>query len=414
MLGTLGVEMQITAVGWQVYRLTGRELDLGLIGLAQFAPFALLFLVSGMAADRFSRVRIVALCVSLQTACAAAFLAITLSGNARFELIFAVLIVLGVGRAFQQPAQQSIIPVLVPREHFANAIAWSSSGLQMARIFGPTAAGIMIAISDAAGGDEVPVYVVVTVFFLASAFLAFLIRTSGQVLSKDPVSIGSLLVGLRFIRSRQVILGAVGLDLFAVLFGGAVALLPVFAKDILDVGAEGFGLLRSALTLGGFCCALFLTQRPLRRRTGATLLTCVTVFGLSVIVFGGSTSFWLSLSALFVMGAADTVSVFIRNNLVQIITPEDMLGRVSAVNGVFVGASNELGEFESGVTAHWFGTVPAVILGGVATIAVAAIFAWRMPLLRRVDSLDPEDLIRRYRNPQGRMAAATTARSIPD
>ena len=399
-LGVLAVEMQITAIGWQVYRLTGRELDLGLIGLAQFAPFALLFLVSGIAADRFPRVRIMILCVSVQGLCAAAFLAITLTGNARFDLIFAILIVLGIGRAFQAPAQQSIIPILVPREHLANGIAWNASGLQMARIVGPTLAGIMIAVSAAAGGEETPVYALVTVLFAVSLILATLIRSSTQAISKAPVTVETLLAGLRFIRSRQVILGAIGLDLFAVLFGGAVALLPVFAKDILDVGAEGFGILRSALTCGGFFTALYLTQRPVARLAGAKLLISVAVFGVSVIVFGLSEIFWLSLVALFVMGVADAVSVFIRNNLVQIITPDEMLGRVSAVVGVFVGASNEVGEFESGVTAHWWGTVPAVIVGGSATVAVAAVFAWTLPQLRRVDSLNPAELISRYRDPE--------------
>ena len=397
--GTLAVEMQITAVGWQVYRLTGRELDLGLVGLAQFAPFALLFLVTGMVADRFSRVRIMVVCVFIQTLCAGSFFAITLTGNATFGLIFSILIVLGLGRAFQTPAQQSIIPVLVPREDVANAIAWNSSGLQMARIIGPTIAGILIAVGDATGVDEVPVYALVTVLFLAATLLALFIRSRAQVTSRAPISLDTLLAGLRFIRSRQIILGAIGLDLFAVLFGGAIALLPVFAKDILDVGAEGFGVLRSAFTFGGFLGALILTQRPITRRAGARLLSAVAVFGAAVIVFGLSEIFWLSMAALFVMGLSDAISVFIRNNLVQIITPDDMLGRVSAVNGVFIGASNELGEFESGVTAHWWGTVPAVVVGGAVTVAVAAAFTWAMPQLRRVDSLDPNELIRRYRDP---------------
>ena len=398
--GTLAVEMQITAIGWQVYRLTGRELDLGLVGLAQFAPFALLFLVTGVVADRFSRVRIMILCVFVQTLCAGSFFAITLTGNASFGLIFAILIVLGIGRAFQAPAQQSIIPVLVPRAHVANAIAWNSSGMQMARIIGPTIAGILIAVGAATGVDEVPVYGIVTVLFVVATGLALFIRSRAQVTSTAPISVDTLLAGLRFIKSRQVILGAIGLDLFAVLFGGAIALLPVFAKDILGVGAEGFGALRSAFTFGGFLCALILTQRPITRHAGKMLLGAVTVFGAAVVVFGLSTAFWLSLAALFVMGSADAVSVFIRNNLVQIITPDEMLGRVSAVNGVFIGASNELGEFESGVTAHWWGTVPAVVVGGLATIGVAVVFTWAMPQLRRVDSLDPNELIRRYRDPE--------------
>ena len=398
-LGVLAIEMQVTTVGWQVYRITGRELDLGLVGLAQFAPFALLFLVSGILADRLPRVRIMAGCLFVQTLCAAGFLVLTLSDDTRFELIFAVLVVLGIARAFLLPAQQSIIPVLVPAEHLANAIAWSSSGLQMAKILGPTIAGIMIAIGAATGMDEGPGYAIVTGIMVVAFGLALFIRSPGQILSTAPLTIDTLLAGLRFIRSRQVILGAIGLDLFAVLFGGAIALLPVFAKDILGVGAEGFGILRSAFTFGGFVTAITLTQLPVRRHAGVLLLFVVALFGVGVIVFGASENFWLSLAALFVMGAADGISVFIRNNLVQVITPPDLLGRVSAVNGVFLGASNELGEFESGVTAHWWGTVPAVVIGGGVTIAVAVLFAWRMPQLRSVDSLDPRALIERYRDP---------------
>lgn len=396
----LAIEMQITAVGWQVYRITGEALDLGLVGLAQFGPLAALFLVTGMVADRFPRVRILAICIFVQALCATAFLAMTLSGIGRFDLIFLILLVFGIARAFQQPASQSVIPTLVPRDIMANAIAWGSSGMQMARIAGPAVAGIMIAAGTVAGVHEVPVYALATVLFIVATVLSALIRTGGQLISKAPVTIETLLVGLRFIRSRQVILGAVGLDLFAVLFGGAVALLPIYAKDILQVGAEGFGILRSVFMVGAFLAALYLTQRPLRRHAGPTLLICVAVFGLGVIVFGASQNFWLSLAALAIMGTADSISVFIRNNLVQIITPEDMLGRVSAVTGVFVGASNELGEFESGVTAHWWGTVPAVIVGGVATVVVVGIFTLTMPKLRSVDSLDPDELIRRYRNPE--------------
>lgn len=400
LLALTAAEIQITTVGWQVYRLTGEPLDLGFIGLAQFLPFALLFLVSGMVADRFSRIRILTCCIALQTLCATAFFLLDYGGTASFSTMLAVLVLLGIARAFALPAQQAVIPSLVPDRDLPNAIAWNSSGNQACRIAGPTIAGILIAVLDAGGMGEGPIYALVAAMFFASTVLTLLIRSKPRTGPVAPVTISNLMAGLHFIGTRQVILGAIGLDLFAVLFGGVTALLPVFARDILDVGAEGFGLLRSSFTVGALLGALLLTQRPIRTRAGLKLLLAVATFGAGSIVFGLSTSFWLSMAALFVMGAADSISVFVRLNLVQIITPDDMRGRVSAVNGVFIGASNELGEFESGVTAHWWGTVPAVVVGGAATCLVAALFAMVFRDLRRVDTLDAEDLIRRYRNPR--------------
>lgn len=397
--GILATEMLVTTVGWQVYRLTASELNLGLIGLAQFAPFALLFLVSGVAADRLPRMRIILGCVSLQTICAGALLWGTWSGQIDFPIILAILVLFGITRAFQAPAQMAIVPNLVPSHDLANAIAWSSSGFQMARIIGPTIAGLLIAFGAARGEDEFFVYVLAVITFLLATILAALVHKPVQVVSSAPITVGNILAGFKFIASRQVIFGAIGLDLFAVLFGGAIALLPVYATEILNVGADGFGILRSAFTAGGFLGALYMTQMPVRRHAGIKLLFAVGTFGLGVTIFGLSEIFWLSLAALMVMGLADSVSVFVRQNLVQIITPDEMRGRVSAVTAVFIGASNELGEFESGVTAHWWGTVPAVVVGGVATMTVAVSFAWLFPKLRQVDSLDPDDLIRKYRDP---------------
>ncbi len=396
-LALVAVEMQITTVGWQVYRLTGRELDLGLIGLAQFAPFALLFLISGLVADRVPRLRILAVCLAVQMICAAVFLFLARAG-ASFDTMLIVLVVLGIARAFQMPALAAVVPTLVPPGVLANAIAWSSSGNQMARIVGPTIAGLGIAAGDSLGMSETPVYSAVVALFGSALGLMLLVRSRGQVLNRDPVSIATLTLGLRFICKRQVLLGAIGLDLLAVLFGGAIALLPVYARDILNVGSEGFGLLRSSYTVGGLACALILTQRPIRRHAGAKLLFAVALFGASITIFGLSSSFPLSLAALFVMGSADAISVYVRSNLVQIITPDEMRGRVGAVNGVFIGASNELGEFESGLTAHWWGAVPAVVVGGALTLGIALLFAAAFPKLRRVDSLDPDDLVRRYRD----------------
>ena len=399
-LGLLAIEMMITTVGWQVFRITGRPLDLGLVGLAQFAPFAALFLVSGIVADRVPRMLIIRSCIGLQTVCAIGLFWLTLTRTDSFPIILALLVLFGVSRAFQSPAQQAILPNLVPKEDLANAIAWSTSGFTLSRVVGPTLAGLLIALAAATGQNEVSIYGIVVVVFIAATLMAWNVRTPVQIVSRDRVNIANLLAGFRFIASRKVILGAISLDLFAVLFGGAIALLPVYATDILNVGAEGFGILRSAFTFGAFLGALYMTQRPITQRAGIKLLIAVGAFGTGVIVFGLSELFWLSLGALVVMGMSDAVSVFVRQNLVQIITPDDMRGRVSAVSSVFIGASNELGEFESGVTAHWWGTVPAVVIGGGATVAVAFGFAWLFPQLRSVNSLDADDLVRRYRYPR--------------
>lgn len=390
-LGSIGVEIQITGVSWQVYTLTGKPLALGLVGLAQFAPFLLLFLLAGAAADRFQRTKILGTCIALQAICSLLLGLSTLLGIAHFPLILSILVLIGIARAFQSPAQQAIVPLLVPGELFANAIAWTSSGSQLARIGGPALAGGLLIL-----GQEW-VYATALSCFVASAIMTFLIRTPSQFVSRTRPSWSTLLAGFTFIRSRQVILGAIALDLFAVLLGGATALLPIYAVDILQVGEVGFGSLRAAHMIGAFSCALYLTQRPIRRRAGVTLLSTVAIFGAAIVLFGVSTTFWLSLCALGVMGASDAISMFIRSNLVQIITPDDMRGRVSAINAVFIGASNELGEFESGITAAWLGVVPAVVCGGLGTMIVTGFFAWLMPQLRQVDSLEHDALIKRYR-----------------
>ena len=389
-LGVLAIEMQITALSWQVYQLTGKALDLGLVGLAQFMPFLMLFLISGSVADRYQRKKIMSICVAIQTLCALAFFIMTITGNANFLAIFTILIFLGIARAFQSPAQSAIVPLLVPKEHFANAIAWTSSGFQMARIAGPGIAGIIII------AGEQWVYGTAIILFVFSTIFTLMVKTNTQIISHVPVTIENILEGLKFALKRQIIIGSIGLDLFAVLLGGATALLPIFATDILNVGPAGFGALRATHMIGALIGALTLTQYPISRHAGKKLLSTVAIFGLGIIVFGISTSFWLSLSALFILGAADSVSVFIRNNLVQIITPDNMRGRVSAVSAVFIGASNELGELESGVTAHFWGVVPAVIIGGIGTVFISGLFAMIFPQLREVDSLNHDDLVRKY------------------
>jgi MFS family permease len=390
-ISSLALEMQITAVSWQVYQLTGDPLHLGLVGLAQFAPFPLLFLVAGAAADRIPRIRILQSTIAVQLLCAVAFFAATVGNRGTLPAIFSILILLGIARAFQAPVRPAILPILVPKEHFANAVAWSSTGSQIARIGGPALAGVLLVL-----GVEV-VHGVVVVLVAMALLFAFRVQAKAQILTKGRPTLRSTLAGFRFIRSRQVILGAISLDLFAVLLGGARALLPIFAVDILGVGAVGFGALRAAPVIGSLISALVLTQRPIRSRAGFKLLISVAAFGGATCVFGLSTSFYLSFLALLTLGVADSVSVFIRANLVQIITPDDMRGRVSAVSSVFIGASNELGEFESGITAAWWGVIPAVLVGGIGTIVVAMVFGLAMPRLRQVDSLDPDRLIRDHR-----------------
>jgi MFS family permease len=391
-LGGLGIEMQIVAVGWQVYAISGEALDLGLVGLAQFAPFIVLFPFSGMAADRLPRKRILAACTTVQTLCAVSLLTITITGNTHFPLIFTILVFLGVARSFQMPAQSAIVPNLVPARHFGNAVVWNSAGYQTARVLGPAAGGFGLVFGGVPG-----VYAMVVGLIACATLSLVLMRAPIRISWPGGVSFADFLAGFKFIWSRQVILGAISLDLFAVLLGGVTALLPIFAKDILQVDEVGFGILRAAPSFGAVMCALVLANRPVTRHAGFKILGAVAIFGFAIVAFGLSTNFYLSAGALAVLGAADMVSVFVRSNLIQIITPDTMRGRVSAINSVFIGASNELGEFESGVTAHWWGTVPAVLVGGIATVAVAIAFALYMKELRGVDSLDHDELRARYR-----------------
>ena len=390
-LGVLAIDMQMTAVGWQVYILTGKALALGLIGLAQIIPFFLLFPLSGIAADRFPRKRIMVMCVAIQSLCALLFFLLTLFQAITFPLMLIILTVLGIARSFQSPAQQAIVPVLVSKAHFPNAVAWTAIASQTARIAGPGLAGLMII------AGEKWVYGVVSVLLLSSTILTVCIQANTQMMSKDRLSIHTVLAGFRFIMKHQVILGVITLDLFAVLLGGATALLPIYAKDILMVGPWGFGILRAMHMIGAFSGALFFTRWPIRRHAGLKMLSAVGIFGAAIVVFGLSTHFGLSAAALLTLGTADAVSVFVRGNVVQIITPDEMRGRVAAVNSVFIGASNEFGEFESGLTAAWWGVVPAVVVGGMGTIFVAVVFAFLFPQLRQIGSLDPDDLLRRYR-----------------
>ncbi|MCR6633076.1 MAG: MFS transporter [Magnetospirillum sp.] len=380
-LSAIALQMVSVAVGWQVYDLTGDPLHLGLVGLVQFLPAFACALPAGHVADRFDRRRVLMGCLGVELLCLLALLGLALMQSPPLEALLAVLAVMGATRAFMQPASQSLVPHLVPREMFPRAVAWASSSFQTAVIAGPALGGALY------------VFGVATVYSAAAAMitlaLASITRIKTRLMFHAAVETGltGLLAGVRYVLQRKDILGAVSLDLFAVLLGGATALLPIYARDILHVGPMGLGVLRSAPAAGAAVMAFWLAHHPLERNAGARMFLAVGVFGLATLVFGLSTNFWLSLGALAVLGCADMISVVVRQTLVQARTPDEMRGRVSAVNFVFIGASNELGEFESGLTAAWFGTVPAVIVGGLGTLAVAALWAWKFPALRKVDRL---------------------------
>jgi MFS family permease len=383
-LATLAVQMQTVAVGWQVYAVTRDPLDLGLIGLSQFLPFVLLILPAGHVADNHDRRRVLAGCFTLETVCALILLALAARGLDSARPVFAAMVLFGVARAFAMPAGQALLPNLVPREQFGTAVALNSSTWQVATIAGPALGGVVYLL-----GAPV-VYATVAVLLAVSVGLLLgLRRGGGHAQSTEPPGWYTLLSGLRFVRSHRPVLGAISLDLFAVLFGGATALLPVYAADVLHVGPTGLGLLRTAPGIGAALCGIALGFAPITTRVGRWMFGGVIVFGLATLVFGLSKNFALSLAALAVMGAGDMVSVYIRHLLVQLETPDEIRGRVSAVNAVFIGASNELGEFESGLTAAWFGTVPAVIVGGCATLVVAGTWTRLFPELWRMDRFPP-------------------------
>jgi hypothetical protein len=379
---SLAIQMQAVAVGWQVYDLTRQPLDLGFVGLVQFLPAVACALVTGHVADRYDRRRVFARCIIAEALCALLLLALTAAGNTEVTPILVVLFIFGVARAFEFPAAVALMPNLVPPPHFVKAAAWSSSAWQAATIVGPAVGGLLYAF-----GPRL-VYTGCTLLLLGAAFCVLLIQVERTPMEREEMTWASLVAGITFIRTHPVVLGAVSLDLFAVLLGGATALLPIYARDILHVGPQGLGLLRSAPALGALVTALVLARRPITGYAGQTLLATVGIFGLATIGFALSRTLWLSLGMLVILGASDMVSVVIRRVLVLAATPDEMRGRVSAVESVFIVASNELGEFESGVTAAWFGTVPAVVLGGFGTLTVVVLWAWLFPQLRRVDTLE--------------------------
>ena len=381
---TIATQIQVVAVGWQMYEITGSALALGLVGLFQFAPALLLIMVVGPIVDRYDRRRILMLCRLVQGGAALSLAVASLTGLLDQSLLYGLVFVLGIVGAFEMPAGQAMLPSLVPSHLLSRAVALGSSAHQAATIGGPALGGFLYV-----AGPHM-VYLSSGSLFLVSLLLLSRIRTRPRAAARPKISVEYLLAGMVFIRRHPVLLGAVSLDLFAVLLGGATALLPIYAKDILHTGPWGLGLLRSAPAVGALAVALWLARHPLQRRVGPLLLGAVAAFGAGTIVFGLSHWLPVSLGALVVMGAADMVSVVIRVSLMQLETPDEMRGRVGAVNSLFVGASNQIGEFESGLLAAWLGAVPAVVLGGVGTLAVVALW-WRVfPLLARRDRLEPD------------------------
>ncbi|MDR3590845.1 MAG: MFS transporter [Negativicutes bacterium] len=378
---TLAYQMSSVAVGWQIYDLTGSAFTLGLVGLMQFLPMFALTLIAGHFADRYDRRKTVFLCQLTEGAGTLLLAAGSHYGWLTEKTILELVLLIGVARAFERPAMQAMMPGLVPVEHLARAVAWNTSSFQTATIVGPALGGLLYAVGPA------EVYSIVGVLFVLASLFIVAIRRSHISVRKEPASLASVFAGIAFIRSRPAILGAISLDLFAVLLGGATALLPIYAKEILFVGPGGLGLLRSAPAVGALSMSLLLAYRPLRRRVGRTMFVAVIVFGLATTGFAVSASFPLSLSLLAVLGAADVISMVVRGSLVQIGTPDEMRGRVSAVNLLFVGTSNQLGEFESGLTAGWFGVVPSVLIGGVGTIIVALLWMRWFPDLTKFDTL---------------------------
>ena len=391
----LAAQMIIIAVGWQVYHLTGRVLDLGFVGLSQFLPFLCLSLFAGHAADRFDRRRIILCCLTVFLVCALLLLWFARRGNGSVLPIFAVLALFGIARAFLMPASQSFLPNIVPLEVLGDAVAINSSAFQLANIVGPSLGGLVYAYGESssrAPGGAQWVYGGAAGLLAGAVLMLLWVNTRrGAPQGGIEFSWGHLLEGLRFTWHRKTVLGAISLDLFAVLFGGASALLPAFTRDVLHSGPEVFGLLRAAPGVGAVAMAIWLALRPITRRVGVYMFGGVAIFGVATMIFGLTQRVWVALAALSLMGAGDMVSVYVRGLLVQLETPDAIRGRVSAVSSIAIGASNELGEFESGATAAMFGLVPAIVLGGVVTLAVAVLWAkvffpmlWRLQTFQQL------------------------------
>ena len=389
----LGAEAQAVAVAWQVYSITHRAIDLGYTGLALFLPGLFFLLPAGHVADRFDRRRVILTCYSLQVFCTLALMMFARNGVPNVYPIYAVLFLIGTGRAFSGPASSALIPHLVPEKHFVNAVTWGGAIFQFANFTGPALGGLLYTLPllrwypdtrmEGAG--------IVYLFTLGSLFWFLVLIGSLHVrpgrMEHRAVSLHVILAGFRYVWSMPLLLGSFSLDLFAVLLGGSVALMPIFASEVLHTGPRGLGMLRAAPAIGALTMSVVMARFPISRSAGKRMFVCVAIFGVATVVFGLSQNLWLSLAALAIGGAADTISVIIRGSLLQLATPPEMRGRVSAVNSLFIGASNELGEFESGLTAQWWGAVRATVIGGLGSLAVAGLWTVLFPDLRKADQL---------------------------
>jgi MFS family permease len=406
-MAILGAEAQSVAVAWQVYQITHRALALGYTGLALFLPGLLFILPAGHAADRYDRRMVILVCYSLQAFCTLALFWFAWQRMHNVLLIYAVLFLIGTGRAFSGPASSALLPHLVPKEHFVNAVAWGATIFQIANITGPALGGLLFTLPLTNRLNGAPL-----VYLFTLGTLGWFVLLVGSLdvrpgrMEHRAISADVLLAGFRYVARSRLLLGSISLDLFAVLLGGAVALMPIFAQDILFTGPRGLGLLRAAPAAGALLVSVVVIWRPIQRRAGRKMFACVAIYGVATIVFGLSRNLVLSLGALMVVGASDMISVVIRASVLQLATPMSMRGRVSAVNSLFVGASNELGEFESGLTAHWFGTVRSVVFGGVGTLVVTGLWSAFFPSLRRANELTAEALMQRDDNEERAPAAS--------
>jgi MFS family permease len=396
----MGAEAQSVGVAWQVYQLTHSALALGYTGLALFLPGLFFVLPAGHVADRYDRRNIILACYTVQLLATALLLWLTLHGIGSIWVVYGILFLIGTGRCFAGPAASSLVPTLVPKEHFVNAVTWGASIFQVSNAIGPMMGGLLftVGLDSLFGGrfaqfNGAPlVYCFTLIAFAIFLVMVSLVHPRGPGEKKN-FTIQTMLAGLHYVAQTRLLLGSISLDLFAVLLGGAVSLMPIFASDILHEGPHGLGLLRAMPSLGALTVSLGLLAFPIKRRAGRTMLICVGIFGAATVLFGLSRNLWLSCAALLIIGASDMISVVVRSSVLQLATPPEMRGRVSSVNWLFLGASNEFGEYESGLTAHWWGAVRAVVVGGVASMIVTGTWSIFFPALRHADTLTSESLI---------------------
>jgi MFS family permease len=400
LVGIMGAEAQSVGVAWQVYQITHSALALGYTGLALFIPGLFFVLPAGHVADRYDRRTIILLCYSVQAIATAALLWLALRGAHNIWVIYAILFVIGTGRCFSGPAASALVPTLVPKEHFVNAVTWGATIFQIANATGPMIGGLLFTVSLThmfagrfASLNGAPLVYSFTLLGLLLYLCFFSVIKPRAAAEKKGFTVETMLAGLRYVIGTRLLLGSISLDLFAVLLGGAVSLMPIFASDVLHSGANGLGLLRAMPSLGALAVSLTLLALPIKRHAGKTMLVCVGLFGAATVVFGLSRNLLLSCAALIIIGATDMISVVVRASILQLATPPEMRGRVSSINWLFLGASNELGEYESGQTAQWWGAVRAVLIGGIASLAVTGVWSVFFPALRHADTLTADSLI---------------------